>query len=151
MNAGRPLARLEDVRLLPIFVIVSMAIGIAIGKAPAISDFELTQPIDATKDIAGGTFDLPVARAMPMALVSVALSSFVQMLLIPIYARLLIGTVEFDVLVVGQSVLLYLGLPLVLSVPTRFLVARRGARRPWSACSPASTPCRSCACSSRSS
>lgn len=215
MNASRLLARLEDFRLLPIFVIVSMAIGIAVGKVLAISDFELTPPIDAIKDIAGGTFELSVASAIslgvpiglflmmypamtnvrlgevgtafrsprqlavvlffnfaiapffmlllanifvsdpelhtglvlyglapciamviiftylakgnvPMALVFVALNSIVQMLLIPVYARLLIGSVEFDVLVVGQSVLLYLGLPLVLGVLTRVLVVRRG-------------------------
>ena len=48
------------------------------------------------------------------------------MLLIPVYARLLIGNVDFDVLVVGESVLLYLGLPLVAGVLTRMLVVRRG-------------------------
>jgi arsenite transporter len=63
---------------------------------------------------------------VPMALVFVALNSVIQMLLIPVYARLLIGNVDFDVLVVGQSVLLYLGLPLVLGVLTRILVVRRG-------------------------
>jgi arsenite transporter len=62
----------------------------------------------------------------PMALVFVALNSVVQMLLIPVYARLLIGNVEFDVLVVGESVVLYLGLPLLLGVLTRILVVRRG-------------------------
>ena len=49
---------------------------------------------------------------VPMALVFVAINSVAQMLLIPVYARLLIGDVDFDVLVVGESVLLYLGLPL---------------------------------------
>ena len=60
----------------------------------------------------------------PMALVFVALNSVAQMLLIPVYARLLIGDVSFDVSVVAESVVLYLGLP---------LVARRGdpdGRRP---------------------
>ena len=33
MTTSRLLARLEDFRLLPVFVLVSMAIGIAIGKA----------------------------------------------------------------------------------------------------------------------
>ncbi|MBI3745727.1 MAG: arsenic resistance protein [Chloroflexi bacterium] len=61
----------------------------------------------------------------PMALVFVALNSVAQMLLIPIYARLLIGDVRFDVWVVAQSVVLYLGLPLVLGVATRVLVVRR--------------------------
>jgi ACR3 family arsenite transporter len=62
----------------------------------------------------------------PMALVFVALNSVIQMLLIPVYARLLIGAVSFDVWVVAQSVTLYLGLPLVLGVVTRHLVTRRG-------------------------
>jgi ACR3 family arsenite transporter len=62
----------------------------------------------------------------PMALVFVALNSVVQMLLIPVYARLLIGNVSFDVWVVAESVVLYLGLPLVLGVATRMAVVRRG-------------------------
>ena len=61
----------------------------------------------------------------PMALVFVALNSVAQMLLIPVYARLLIGNVSFDVLVVAESVVLYLGLPLVLGVATRMAVVRR--------------------------
>ena len=56
------LVRLEDFRLLPIFVVVSMAIGIAIGNVLHISDFALTPPIDAIKSIAGGTFELTVAN-----------------------------------------------------------------------------------------
>lgn len=208
------LSRLEDFRLLPVFVIVSMAIGIAVGNALSISDFALTPPIDAIKDIAGGTFELTVPNAIslgvpiglfammypamtnvrlgdvgaafraprqlalvlvfnyllapflmfglanvfvadpelrtglilyglapciamviiftylargntPMALVFVALNSVIQMLLIPVYAGLLIGSVSFDVWVVAQSVVLYLGLPLVLGVATRILVVRR--------------------------
>jgi arsenite transporter len=211
----RLLARLEDFRLLPIFVVVSMVVGIAIGNALTISDFALTPPIDAIKAIAAGTFvpsvpalislGVPIglfammypamtnvrlgqvgqafrsprqlavvlgfnflvapffmfvlanlfvadpelrtglilyglapciamviiftylARGnVPMALVFVALNSVVQMLLIPVYARLLIGEVAFDVSVVAQSVVLYLGLPLVLGVLTRILVVRRG-------------------------
>jgi ACR3 family arsenite transporter len=62
----------------------------------------------------------------PMALVFVALNSVAQMLLIPVYARLLIGNVSFDVLVVFESVVLYLGLPLLLGVLTRMAVTRRG-------------------------
>ena len=210
----RLLSGLEDFRLLPIFVVVSMAIGIAVGNALSISDFALTPPIDAVKDIAGGTFELSVPNAIslgvpiglfammypamtnvrlgevgaafraprqlllvllfnylvapflmfglanvfvadpelrtglilyglapciamviiftylakgntPMALVFVALNSVIQMLLIPVYAGLLIGSVSFDVWVVAQSVVLYLGLPLVLGVATRMLVVRR--------------------------
>jgi ACR3 family arsenite transporter len=61
----------------------------------------------------------------PMALVFVALNSVAQMLLIPVYAKLLIGNVSFDVWVVAESVVLYLGLPLILGVATRMLVVRR--------------------------
>ena len=66
MNASRLLQKLEDFRLLPVFVIVAMAVGIAIGKALSISDFELTPPIDAIKSIAGGTFDPSVAGLLSL-------------------------------------------------------------------------------------
>lgn len=211
----RLLAKLEDFRILPLFVLVSMAIGIAIGNVLSISDFALTPPIDSFKAVVGGTFDATVPNLVslgvpiglfammypamtnirlnevgtavrsprqlivllgfnylvapfvmlilanifvsdpelhtglvlyglapciamviiftylakgnaPMALVFVALNSVVQMLLIPVYARLLIGNVEFDVWVVAESVVLYLGLPLVLGVLTRYLATRRG-------------------------
>ena len=212
---ARLLAKLEDFRLLPFFVVFSMAIGIGIGKSLSISDFALTPPIDAIKAIAGGTFVLTVPNAIslgvpiglfammypamtnvrlgevgdsfrsprqltvvlvfnyfvapfvmlglanvfvsdpelhtglvlyglapciamviiftflakgntPMALVFVALNSVAQMLLIPVYARLLIGNVNFDVMIVAESVVLYLGLPLLLGVLTRMAVTHRG-------------------------
>jgi ACR3 family arsenite transporter len=220
-HAGDPatthalLDRLEDFRLLPVFVVASMTIGIAIGSVLSISDFVLTPPIEALKAIAGGSFELTVPSAIslgvpiglfammypamtnvrltevgdafrsprqlatvlffnfavapffmlalanvfvvdpelrtglilyglapciamviiftflakgnvPMALVFVALNSVVQMMLIPVYARLLIGDVSFDVWVVAESVVLYLGLPLVAGVLTRQAVVRRG-------------------------
>ena len=212
---SRLLLRLEDFRLLPFFVLFSMAIGIAIGNALSISDFALTPPIDSIKAIAGGTFVANVPNLIslgvpiglfammypamtnirldevgsairsprqlivllgfnylvapfvmfilanifvsdpelhtglvlyglapciamviiftylakgnaPMALVFVALNSVIQMILIPVYARLLIGNVTFDVWVVAESVVLYLGLPLILGVLTRYVVTRRG-------------------------
>ena len=73
----------------------------------------------------------------PMALVFVALNSVVQMLLIPVYANLLIGNVKFDTLVVAESVVLYLGLPLVLGVLTRMLVVRRRGEAGMEALKPA--------------
>ena len=212
---ARLLARLEDFRLLPFFVLLSMVIGIAIGNALAVSDVALTPPIDSIKAIAAGTFEATVPNLISlgvpiglfammypamtnirldevgeaarsprqllvllgfnylvapfvmlglanvfvgdpelhtglvlyglapciamviiftylargnaaMALVFVALNSVIQMILIPVYARLLIGDVSFDVWVVAESVVLYLGLPLVLGVLTRYLVTRRG-------------------------
>jgi arsenite transporter len=223
---NRLLSRLEDFRLLPIFVVISMAAGIAIGNALRISDFALTPPIDAIKAIAAGTFEPTVPNAIslgvpiglfammypamtnvrlgevgaafrsprqlavllafnylvapfvmfglanvfvsdpelqtglilyglapciamviiftflakgntPMALVFVALNSVVQMLLIPVYARLLIGNVSFDVWVVAESVVLYLGLPLVLGVITRMVVVRRRGEAGMDALKPA--------------
>ena len=62
----------------------------------------------------------------PMALVFVALNSVAQMILIPVYARLLIGDITFDVWIVAESVVLYLGLPLLAGVLTRMAVVRRG-------------------------
>ena len=210
----RLLLKLEDFRLLPFFVLISMAVGIFIGNAFNISNFELTPPIDALKSIAAGTFEptIPAIISLgvpiglfammypamtnvrldevgvalrsprqlgvvllfnylvapfvmfalanvfvsdpelhtglvlyglapciamviiftflaqgntPMALVFVALNSVIQMLLIPVYASLLIGNVRFDVTVVAQSVVLYLGLPLVLGVATRMIVVRQ--------------------------
>jgi ACR3 family arsenite transporter len=210
----RLLLKLEDFRLLPFFVLFSMAAGILVGNALQISDFALTPPIEAIKSIAGGTFEPSVPALIslgvpiglfammypamtnvrlgevgaafrsprqlavvlvfnylvapfvmlglanifvsdpelhtglvlyglapciamviiftflakgntPMALVFVALNSVAQMLLIPVYARLLIGNISFDVWVVAESVVLYLGLPLVLGVATRLLVVRR--------------------------
>ena len=59
---ARLLAKLEDFRLLPFFVLFSMAIGIAIGNALSISDFALTPPIDSIKSIANGTFEATVAE-----------------------------------------------------------------------------------------
>ena len=222
----RLLTRLEDFRLLPVFVVVSMIVGIAIGSVLSISDFALTPPIDALKSIAAGTFEpsvpalislgVPIGLFLmmypamtnvrlgevglalrsprqlgvvlvfnyliapflmlalanlfvsdpelhtglvlyglapciamviiftflakgntPMALVFVALNSIVQMVLIPVYARLLIGDVSFDVAVVAESVVLYLGLPLVAGVATRMLVVRRRGEAGMEALKPA--------------
>ena len=218
MSANKLLQKLEDFRLLPFFVIFSMAIGIAIGKSLSISDFQLTPPIDAIKAIFAGTFQLTIPNTIslgvpiglflmmypamtnvrldeigqafrspkqlltvmffnyliapfwmlllantfvadkelhtglvlyglapciamviiftylakgntPMALVFVAFNSIIQMILIPVYASLLIGAVQFDVWVVAESVILYLGVPLVAGFITRQLVTRRGGEQ----------------------
>ncbi len=209
------LEKLHNFRLLPVFVIVSMVIGIAIGKWYGISNFALTPPIDAIKSIFHSTytFSIPNTLALgvviglfmmmypamanikfedlgksvksqkqllivmffnyavapffmlllakiflssepdlytglvlygltpciamvivftylsagngPLAIILVALNSIIQMILIPVYAKLLLGEIQFDVWVVGESVLLYLGIPLVAGMLTRFLGVRR--------------------------
>lgn len=211
----RLLEKIHNFRLLPVFVIVSMVIGIAIGKWYGISNFELTPPIDAIKSIFHGTYEFSVANTLalgvviglfmmmypamanirfedlgkatrspkqllivvffnyaiapffmlflakiflsgepdlytglvlyglapciamvivftylsagngPLAIILVALNSIIQMILIPVYAKLLLGDVHFDVWVVGESVLLYLGVPLLAGMLTRFLGVKR--------------------------
>ncbi len=211
----KALEKLHNFRLLPVFVIVSMIIGIAVGKVYGISNFELTPPIDAIKSIFRGAYEFSIANTLalgvviglfmmmypamanikfedlgkaakspkqllivaffnyavapffmlllakiflggekdlytglvlyglapciamvivftylsagngPLAIILVALNSIIQMLLIPVYAKLLLGEVHFDVWVVGESVLLYLGIPLVAGMLTRFLGVKR--------------------------
>ena len=208
---------LHDFRTMPFFVAFSMAVGIGIGKLFGISNYELTPPIDAIKDIFHGRYDFTIGNTLALgvvlglflmiypamtnvrlddlgaafrspkqvgivvffnyaiapffmwglaqvflrgdedlhtglvlygiapciamvivftflaqgnaalALVLVAFNSIAQMIVLPIYARILIGNVDFDVLLVGESVVLYLGLPLVLGFLTRRIgVARLG-------------------------
>jgi ACR3 family arsenite transporter len=209
MRILKLLEKLQNFRLLPAFVLVSMAAGVAIGKVYGISNFELTPPIDAIKAIFRGaySFTLPNTLALgvvaglflmmypamtnirfedlgkavrskkqlftvlffnfavapflmyalaslfftkgtdfhtalilyglapciamvivftflalgnsALALVLVAMNSVLQMLLIPVYAHVLLGKVQFDVWVVAESVVLYLGVPLIAGVMTR--------------------------------
>jgi len=190
--------KLHNFRLLPVFVIVSMIIGIVIGKWYGISNFALTPPIDAIKSIFHGTYEFSVPNIIvlgvviglfmmmypamanikfedlgkaaksprqllivaffnyaiapffmlllakiflrgepdlytglvlyglapciamvivftylsagngPLAIILVAINSIIQMILIPVYAKLLLGEVNFDVWVVGESVVLIL-------------------------------------------
>jgi len=215
MKLLRHLEKLQNFKLLPVFVLVSMAIGVAIGKVYGISNFALTPPIDAIKSVFRGqySFTLPNTLALgvvvglflmmypamtnirfedlgkavrskrhlftvlffnfavapfvmyalanlffrsgsdfhtalvlyglapciamvivftflalgnsALAIVLVAMNSILQMALIPVYAHWLLGEVQFDVWVVAESVVLYLGLPLVAGVVTR----RWGVRR----------------------
>jgi ACR3 family arsenite transporter len=209
------LKRLQDFRLLPVLVVISMALGIGIGKLYGISNFQLTPPIDALKSIFAGAykFNLPNTLALgvvlglflmiypamtntrfeelgkavrspkqlllvlffnfavapfwmlllanlflpsgsdfhtglvlyglapciamvivftflslgnnALAIVLVAINSIMQMLLIPVYAKWLLGNVPFDVSLVGESVVLYLGVPLTAGFLTRRLGVRR--------------------------
>lgn len=209
MKLTKLLEKLQNFRLLPVFVLVSMIIGVAIGKVYGISDFVLTPPIDAVKAIFRGeySFTLPNTLALgvviglflmmypamtnirfedlgsavrsrrqlltvlffnfaiapflmfglasaffrpgsdfhtalvlyglapciamvivftflalgnsALAIILVAMNSILQMALIPVYAHWLLGEVRFDVWVVAESVVLYLGVPLVAGVLTR--------------------------------
>ena len=209
MKMIKLLEKLQNVRLLPVFVLVSMAIGVGIGKVYGISNFALTPPIDAIKAIFRReyNFTLPNTLALgvvlglflmmypamtnirfgdlgkavrskrqlvtvlffnfavapflmfalanlffrpgtdfhtalvlyglapciamvivftflafgnsALAIVLVAMNSIMQMTLIPVYAHWLLGKVEFDVWLVAESVVLYLGLPLVAGTLTR--------------------------------
>ncbi len=211
----RIIEKLHNFRLLPVFVIVSMVFGIAIGRWYGISNFQLTPPIDAIKSIFHGTYKFNIPNTIvlgvviglfmmiypamanikfedlgkaarspkqllivlffnyaiapffmlllaktflsgepdlytglvlyglapciamvivftylaagngPLAIIFVAVNSIVQMLLIPVYAKLLLGKISFDVWVVGESVLLYLGVPLIAGILTRFLGVKR--------------------------
>ena len=211
----RFLETIQEMRFLPVFVVLSMVIGIAIGKWYGISNFELTPPIDAIKSIFQGTYQFSLANSLALgvviglflmiypamtnvkiedmgkaarsprqllivlffnylvapffmlllakvflagdhdlyvglvlyglapciamvivftflslgnnalAIVMVAINSVCQMLLIPVYAKLLLGEVTFDVFVVGESVILYLGLPLVAGFLTRRIAVSR--------------------------
>ncbi|MBI1941599.1 MAG: arsenic resistance protein [Acidobacteria bacterium] len=213
----RAMKRVQNFKMLPVFVLASMALGIGIGKLYGISNFALTPPIDAIKSIFRGTyvFNLPNSLALgvvlglflmiypamanirfgdfgkavkspkqllvvlflnflvapfwmyllatmffprgsdfhtalvlyglapciamvivftflalgnnALAVVLVAMNSILQMVLIPIYAKWLLGSVDFSVAVVAESVVLYLGLPLVAGFLTRrWGVARYG-------------------------
>ncbi len=207
--------KLHNFRLLPVFVIVSMIVGIAAGKWYGISNFQLTPPIDAIKMIFRGTYEFSISNTLalgivlglfmmiypamtnikfedlgkasrspkhllivvffnyaiapffmlllakiflssnpdlytglvlyglapciamvivftylaagngPLAIILVAVNSIIQMMLIPVYAKLLLGDIQFDVWVVGESVILYLGAPLIAGLFTRFLGVRR--------------------------
>ncbi len=209
MRLLKLVGKLQDFRLLPVFVLSSMAIGVGAGKMYGISNFELTPPIDALKAIFHGaySFTLPNTLALgvviglflmmypamtnirledlgkavrskkqlftvlffnfavapfrmyalanlffrpgtdyhtalvlyglapciamvivftflalgnsALAIVLVAMNSILQMALIPVYAHWLLGEVQFDVWVVAESVVLYLGFPLVAGIATR--------------------------------
>ncbi len=207
----------QDFRMLPVFVVLSMAVGITFGKLYGISNFELTPPIDAIKAIFRGQYEFTIPNTLAlgvviglflmmfpamtkiqfedlgksarspkqllivlffnyavapffmlalaklflaghpdlytglvlyglapciamvivftflalgnnaMAIILVAINSIMQMILISVYAKLLLGEIRFDVWVVGESVVLYLGVPLVAGFFTRRIgIARMG-------------------------
>ncbi len=209
MKMMRLLEKLQDFKLLPVLVLLSMVVGVAIGKIYGISNFALTPPIEAIKAIfhGGYSFTLPNTLALgvvvglflmmypamtnirfedlgkavrskrqlltvlffnfavapfvmyglatlffrpgtdfhtalvlyglapciamvivftflafgnsALAIVLVAMNSVLQMALIPVYAHWLLGKVRFDVWVVAESVVLYLGVPLLAGILTR--------------------------------
>jgi ACR3 family arsenite transporter len=61
----------------------------------------------------------------PMGIVLMAWNSIIQVITTPFYIALLVGTyIAIDIFLIGQSVLLYLGLPLLLGVLTRSYVIK---------------------------
>ena len=61
----------------------------------------------------------------PLGIVLMAWNSIIQVITTPFYIALLVGTyVAIDIMLIGQSVLLYLGLPLLFGVITRRLVIK---------------------------
>jgi ACR3 family arsenite transporter len=66
----------------------------------------------------------------PLGIVLMAWNSIIQVITTPFYIALLVGTyVAIDIVQIGQSVLLYLGLPLLLGVLTRRLVIKRKSEK----------------------
>lgn len=63
------LEKVQHFRLLPVFVVVSMAIGIAIGKIYGISNIQLTPPIDAIKSIFLGTYQFSLSNSLVLGVV----------------------------------------------------------------------------------
>ncbi|MEM2109883.1 MAG: bile acid:sodium symporter [Candidatus Odinarchaeota archaeon] len=65
----------------------------------------------------------------PLGIVLMAWNSIIQIITTPLYIALLVGTyVPINVLSIGESVLLYLGLPLIAGAITRrFVLKRKGA------------------------
>ncbi|MBI3989114.1 MAG: arsenic resistance protein, partial [candidate division NC10 bacterium] len=59
----------QDFRMLPVFVVVSMAIGIGFGKWYSISNFELTPPIDAIKAIFRGQYEFTIPNTLALGVV----------------------------------------------------------------------------------
>lgn len=67
----------------------------------------------------------------PLGIVLMAWNSIIQVITTPFYIALLVGTyIAIDIFLIGQSVLLYLGLPLLFGVITRReVIKHRG--EPW--------------------
>ena len=66
----------------------------------------------------------------PLGIVLMAWNSIIQIITTPLYIALLVGTyISIDILQIGQSVLLYLGLPLLFGVITRREVIKRKSEK----------------------
>jgi arsenite transporter len=65
----------------------------------------------------------------PLGIVLMAWNSIIQIITTPLFIALLIGTyVGIDIVVIGESILLYLGLPLLLGAITRKQVIKRKSK-----------------------
>jgi hypothetical protein len=61
--------KFQNFKLLPFFVLISMGIGITLGKIYSISNFELTPPIDAIVSIFNGTYTFSLANSLALGVV----------------------------------------------------------------------------------
>jgi ACR3 family arsenite transporter len=65
----------------------------------------------------------------PLGIVLMAWNSLIQVITTPFFIAILVGTyIAIDIIMIGQSVLLYLGLPLLLGVITRREVIKRKSK-----------------------
>ena len=66
----------------------------------------------------------------PLGIVLMAWNSIIQIITTPLFIALLIGTyITIDIVVIGQSILLYLGLPLLLGAVTRRQIIKRKSQQ----------------------
>lgn len=66
----------------------------------------------------------------PLGIVLMAWNSIIQIITTPLFIALLIGTyISIDIVVIGQSILLYLGLPLLLGAVTRREIIKRKSQQ----------------------
>ncbi|MFN3527855.1 MAG: arsenic resistance protein, partial [Candidatus Altarchaeaceae archaeon] len=69
MKKKKFVEKIQDFRLLPFFVIISMIIGIYIGEFYNISNYQITPPIEAIKSIFSGTYQFTLQNTLALGVV----------------------------------------------------------------------------------